>query len=373
MPAVSSFDLAPYAAAGIYDETAPDADERAQLLEYLASVGCTVEEMVAAHARGRLFALAGDRIVRPERDRFTLAEVASQVGTDEALVRKLWRACGLVEASAGARVASPDDVSAMSTMVANVSFLGEDVILGVCRVIGSSMARIGDALSGATRGRVTDIAVATSGSELTTAQAWGSIARGIPPIGLVLDTVFRHHLESARMHFEQSDSYEVAADGGINVGVGFADLSGFTGLTQRMTMAELSQLLGGFEHTAMEVVADHGGRVVKLIGDAVMYVTAAPPTVVEVADALLRAAADAGFSARAGISAGTTLALDGDYFGPVVNVAARLVAVAEPGDILGTEDLVARLGRPDRAVSVGPRTLRGFDDPVEVYRFLPLD
>jgi len=369
----STFDLAPYAEAGLYDASALDANERAQLLEYLASVGCTIEEMVAADSRGRLFALAGDRIVRPERDRFTIAEVAARVGTDEALVRRLWRACGLVEAAPGDRVASPDDVEAMSTMVANVSFLGEDVILGVCRVIGSSMARIGDALSGATRGRVTDIAVATSGSELTTAQAWGAIARGIPRIGTALDVVFRHHLESARMHFEQSDSYEVAAEGGINVGVGFADLSGFTGLTQRMTMAELSQLLGGFEHTAMEVVADHGGRVVKLIGDAVMYVTSAPANVVEVADALLHAASDAGLAARAGLSAGTTLALDGDYFGPVVNVAARLVAVAEPGDIRGTADLVTRLGSPARAVAVGERTLRGFDEPVEVYRFLPLD
>jgi len=369
----SSFDLAAYAAAGLYDAADPQATERAQLLEYLAGVGCTIEEMVAAQARGRLFALAGDRIVRPERDRFTLAEVAGKVGADEALVRRLWRACGLVEGAPGDRVASPDDVDAVATMVGNVGLLGEEVVLGVCRVMGSSAARIGDALSGATRGRVTDIAVATSGSELTTAQAWGSIARGIPRIGATLDTLFRHHLESARMHFEQSDSYEVAADGGINVGVGFADLSGFTGLTQRMTMAELSQLLGGFEHTAMEVVADHGGRVVKLIGDAVMYVTAAPPTVVGVADALLRAAADGGFTARAGLSAGTALALDGDYFGPVVNVAARLVAVAEPGDILGTADLVTRLGRPDRAVPVGPRTLRGFDEPVEVYRFLPLD
>jgi adenylate cyclase len=243
----------------------------------------------------------------------------------------------------------------------------------VCRVLGSSLARIGDALSGATRGRVSSIAVATSGSELTTAQAWGNIAQGIPRIGAAIDVLFRHHLESARMHFEESDSYEVAAEGGINVGVGFADLSGFTGLTQRMTMPELSQLLSGFEHTAMEVVSDHGGRVVKLIGDAVMYVTAAPPTVVEVADALLRAASDAGMSARAGLSAGTTLAFDGDYFGPVVNLAARLVTIAEPGDILGSSGLVDRLGRPERAVALGTRVIRGFDEPVEIYRFDPVD
>jgi class 3 adenylate cyclase len=367
------FDLEPYAAVGLYEPEAADAAERAELLEYLADVGCSIDEMLVAHSRGRLFALAGDRVIRPDRDRYTLAEVAGQLGADEDVVRRLWRACGLVESSPDDAVASPADVEAVATMVANVGFLGEDVVLGICRVMGSSLARISDALSGATRGRVTSIAVATSGSEIVTARAWGGIAQIIPKIGSALDVLFRHHLEAARMHFEQSDSYEVAAEGGINVGIGFADLSGFTNLTQRMTLVELSQLLAGFEQVAMEVVADHGGRVVKLIGDAVMYVTSEPGRTITVADGLMRAARDGGFVGRVGVSAGTTLALDGDYFGPVVNQAARLVAIAEPGEILATAGLVARMGAPERAQPLGPRLLRGFDEPVEIYRFAVLD
>src|SRR4051812_8373536 len=119
-----AFDLAPYAAAGLYDPADPTAGERAELLEFLHNEGCSIDDMVAAHRRGRLFALAGDRVVRPDRDQFTLAEVADQLGADEGLVRRLWRASGLVEASPGDRVASPADVTAMATMVANAGFLG---------------------------------------------------------------------------------------------------------------------------------------------------------------------------------------------------------------------------------------------------------
>src|SRR4051812_35894403 len=186
-----AFDLEPYAAVGLYDATTSDATERAELLEYLAEVGCSIDEMLLAHARGRLFALAGDRIIRPDRDRYTLAEAAERIGADEHVVRRLWRAGGVVEASPPDAGAAPTDVEAIATMVANVGFLGEDVVLGICRVIGSSLARISDALSASTRGRVTDIAVATSGSELVTARAWGGIAGAIPQIGSALDVLFR--------------------------------------------------------------------------------------------------------------------------------------------------------------------------------------
>jgi adenylate cyclase len=368
-----AFDLAPYVAAGLHDPTASDATERAELIEYLAGQGCTVEEMLAADARGRLFALGGDRIVRPQRDTYSLRQVADQLGADVALVQRVWRALGLVATGPDEPVASPTDVTTVGTLLNVVAFLGEEVVLGTARVFGSSLARIAEAMSGATRGRVSALSIEGSGSEVVTARTWTQLAAIIPAVGAALDAVFRHHLESARMMFELSDSYEVATDGGINVGIGFADLSGFTDLTQRMTLAELSGLLGAFEAVAMEVVGDHGGRVVKLIGDAVMYVTPIPQMSVDIAHALLGAAREAGLVARAGLSAGTVLALDGDFFGPVVNAAARLVAVADPGEILATHDLVRRMDSSERAVSLGPRALRGFDEPVEIYRLAVAD
>jgi len=109
---------------------------------------------------------------------------------------------------------------------------------------------------------------------------------------------------------------------------------------------------------------------VKFIGDAVMFVAADAPTAVAVAEALVEAAAVRGLTARAGVTAGTALALDGDYFGPVVNLAARLVALAEPGTVFASAPVVERLDESRRAVALGPQVIRGFDDPVPVSRLV---
>jgi class 3 adenylate cyclase len=368
----NAVDLSEFEAAGIYDPAAADAAERLELLEFLVAQGCTVEEMTAAHQRGRLFALAGDRLVRPDRDRFTLDEVAEQVGADPADVRALWRAFGLVEADPAQPVASPDDVEMIRTAVVMASFLGMDATRGVARVMGSSLARVGDAASTVVRGRMPAMSVAVSGSELETARAFAGVAASVPALGRLLDTLFRHHLESARMHFERTESWDVVGQGGIRIGVGFADLCGFTGLTQQLSMDHLSQLLSGFEEVAGDVIQDGDGRLVKFIGDAVMFVAPDATIAVEVAESLVLAAAVRGLSARAGVTVGTCLALDGDYFGPVVNLAARLVALAEPGTVLVSDPVAERLAGSRTVVPLGPQAIRGFDEPVAVSRLAPV-
>ncbi|HEX4654959.1 MAG TPA: adenylate/guanylate cyclase domain-containing protein, partial [Mycobacteriales bacterium] len=313
-------------------------------------------------------ALAGDRIVRPGRDIFTLAEVAEQIGCPVEEIRAVWRALGLVLADPELAVASVADVDMLRTAIGMTGVLGREATLGLARVMGSSMARVGDAASTSVRGNMPSMSVAVSGSELETARAFAGIAGAVPALGRVLDTLFRHHLESARMHFERTDSWDVVGQGGIRVGVGFTDLCGFTGLTQRLGMESLSQLLSQFEEIATDVVNDHGGRLVKFIGDAVMYVAVDAATAVSVAEALVEAARVRGLTARAGVTVGTVLALDGDYFGPVVNLAARLVTLAEPGAVLLSDEVAARVQDTRSSISLGPQQIRGFDDPVGVSR-----
>jgi len=355
-------------AAGLYDPEAPDAAERLELIQFLVEQGCTLEEMTAANERGRLFALAGDRIVRPGRDIFTLAEVAEQIGCPLEEVQAVWRAFGLVLGDPDQQVASVADVDMLRTAVGMMGFLGREATLGLARVMGSSMARVGDAASTSVRGQMPSMSVAVSGSELETARAFAGIAGAVPALGRVLDTLFRHHLENARMHFERTDSWDVVGEGGIRVGVGFTDLCGFTGLTQQLSMDSLSQLLSRFEEVATDVVNDHGGRLVKFIGDAVMFVAVDAPTAVTIAEALVEAARERGLSARGGVTVGTALALDGDYFGPIVNLAARLVALAEPGSVLVSDEVAERVQGTRVSIPLGPQQIRGFDDPVSVAR-----
>jgi class 3 adenylate cyclase len=117
-----------------------------------------------------------------------------------------------------------------------------------------------------------------------------------------------------------------------------------------------------------DVVHADGGRVVKFIGDAVMWVS---PTANQLANAARdmvdhRRARETGLQARAGLAYGPMLALDGDYFGNPVNLAARLVAAAEPGQILVSTELLDGLSGWT-ATPTEPLTLRGFTDQVKAY------
>jgi class 3 adenylate cyclase len=185
-------------------------------------------------------------------------------------------------------------------------------------------------------------------------------------MGYALDAFFRHHLEAARMNWERSDSRDLLDSGGLRAAVGFADLSGFTGMTEGLSMPELTSLLTVFEEVADDIVRAEEGRVVKFIGDAVMYVAHDAPAGVRIAQNLIEAARIRGMNARAGVTIGVVLPLEGDFFGPVVNLAARLVGMAEPGEILVTHEVVDRLGGGVAAVGLGPRAVRGFTRAIEV-------
>jgi class 3 adenylate cyclase len=184
----------------------------------------------------------------------------------------------------------------------------------------------------------------------------------------MLDTLHRQHLEATRVHFEDID-HAHAERTAFMCGIGFADLSGFTKLSQQLPLAALSEVLSIFEETAMDTVHSRGGRVVKFLGDAVMWVSADPDDLVQIAFDLVthpRAAA-AEIDVRAGLAFGSVLAQDGDYFGTPVNLASRLVSVAEPGQVLGAGELVDLLTAQWYAVPDQPQVLRGFDDPVTPY------
>jgi adenylate cyclase len=361
-------DVGVFTEAGLYDAGAPDATHRLELLNYLVTEGCTLEEMVAANERGRLFALTGDRVVIPGRDEFSLADIAARTGADIETVTKIWRALGFVDPGPDEGVACEADVAAVQTVVEMSAVTGLPAVLGVCRVVAASLTRVSDAVSSAVRGQLPELALDQAGSEIATARTFGQVATFVPRMGRALDALFRHHLESARMNWERTDSNDLAASGGVRVGVGFTDLSGFTGLTEGLSLPELSSLLTVFEEVADEIVREHQGRVVKYIGDAVMYVTVDALSAVRVAQDLLGAAQIRGMQARAGVAAGEVLALEGDYFGPVVNLAARLAAMADAGEVLVTGEVVARLGDHIGTVALGLREVRGFTQAIEVAR-----
>jgi class 3 adenylate cyclase len=339
--------------------------ERADLIKYLDELGFTVEEMAEAERRGRLFGLAGDVLAWSGRPIYTLQGAAEELGISADDVARAWSLLGLTVAGPDVPVLSQADVDALATWLALKAVVGEDGAHGLLRVLGAAMARLAEAEGTMIRIGTPDIQMDYTHDELATAQAYRAVAEFVPRLGSLIDVVHRHHLTSARTYFEG-----VLRDSSSSVecGIGFADLSSFTALTQALTPAELSNLLTEFGATVADVVHADGGRVVKFIGDAVMWVCSSPEGLAQAALDLVDhpRAREEGLHVRAGLAYGAALAINGDYFGIPVNLAARLVAVAAPGQVLASGELQDKL--PDwPAVAHGPLMLKGFEDPVTAF------
>jgi adenylate cyclase len=153
----------------------------------------------------------------------------------------------------------------------------------------------------------------------------------------------------------------------ITLAVGFADLLGFTSLTRERTVSEVSESIAELEGLAFDTTATFGGRVVKLIGDEIMFVAPTPVLGCEIALTLLEKTSGHPVlpPLRASLAVGTVVPYQGDYYGPAVNLASRLADVARGGELLVTSDVAAQLdvGR----YAAGPShllSLKGFPDPV---------
>ena len=145
-------------------------------------------------------------------------------------------------------------------------------------------------------------------------------------------------------------------DGTAAVLVGFADLVGFTAKTQQLEEAELAEVVGRFEAIAYDVVADHGGRVVKMIGDEVMFLHDQPREGAALAlDLAERFRDDDDLSdVRVGLACGSVLERDADVYGNVVNLANRIVSVAYPGTVVISEELAEALRDDERVRHCAP-------------------
>ena len=357
---VDSLDFDALEAAGIADARA-----RAGLLEYLAGLGFTTDEMVEAEHRGRLFGLAGDALLWSGPQIYTLRTAADAIGVALEDVEHGWAMLGLTVADPDTPALSQADVDGLATWTAMRMQNGPDAADGYLRVLGATVARLADAISSMIRTSRPKMWLGHTGDELVTAMAYREAAEFVPRIGAMIDAVHRHHLVSTRTFIEGVVRGPSAS---LVCGVGFADLSGFTALTQLLTPAELSALLSEFDATVSDVVHADDGRVVKFLGDAVMWVSSNPERLAKAAVDLVDhpRAREAGLQVRAGLGYGEILAINGDYFGNAVNLAARLVAAAAPGQILAAAEVHAQLPHWP-AVVQEPLQLKGFDAPVIAY------
>jgi adenylate cyclase len=145
---------------------------------------------------------------------------------------------------------------------------------------------------------------------------------------------------------------------------------GSTQWAEGLSLRDQSLALSRFESAAWSSAVLAGGRVVKMIGDAVFFAAPSAEEACRIAIQVCRAAELDPLlpPARGAVGRGPVISREGDYFGPLVNLVARLVKAAEPGTVVATEEVAASLP-PDHWIVLdrGPELLRGLEQPVRVF------
>ncbi len=358
-------DAAAFEAAGLYDPQAPNAAERLEFLEWLASCGVSIEQMTRAAREGSLVGLAGDLALQPIPT-LTLAELAARVGLPAEQIHELSLAAGLPPGSPDRPAFTGADAEILQAFVAGATLFGATPVRRLARTVGTALAQIAEATVALYLATAEGPLLASKASDLALAQQNLRAIQSLDAFQLILQGLFRAHLATA-IRRQRLARRQQSLDS-LHLTVGFVDLVGFTTLTRRMTSRELAEVIDRFEESAHDVVTARDGRLVKLIGDEVMFVSVDASAACDTALTLLeRFADDRSIAPRGALASGELLFRGGDYYGPIVNLAARLADLAVPHELLVTPEVAAQAaGQTLRFEPAGKRMLKGFDEPAVV-------
>jgi adenylate cyclase len=322
-------------------------DARLELLRSLASDGVSVEDLRAAIRQDRLVLMPVERVLAGEL-KYTIEEVADAAGIPIEVLTLQMQASGLPIPEPGEVALGDGDVE-MATRIQMFRDAGlpEEGIREIARVIGMSMARLAE-----TNQQVIGEAFLKPGdTERDAALRWETAARVMTPLlGRTMEFLFARHLrESIRQAVISEAVLESGRlPGSSEVTVAFADLVGFTRLGEGLEAGEIGELSGRLTELAT-AIARPPVRLVKMIGDAAMLVSAEAEPLLEATLELVEGVeADEKMpSLRAGVARGEALGRAGDWYGRPVNLASRLTGFARPGTVVVDEALRETLDGDD--------------------------
>ena len=268
----------------------------------------------------------------------TPPEVAQESGMDPDDARRLWQALGFPPVSDDDRHFTRSDVAILREVRAllEVDVANRDDVVQLTRVVGQALARVADAQVTASATRLEQALRERGADALHPSAIAERVVQLAPRLEQFLAYVWRRHLLASL----RSRSLQ-PSEGDRTLTVGFADLVGFTSLSQALEPHELAVAVDRFEAIAYEHVPEHGGRVVKTIGDEVMFASedavAAAEIALSLADAYQREKDLPGV--RVGLACGPVLSWEGDLYGSTVNLASRLVNLAHAHSVLVSDEL----------------------------------
>ncbi|MHB8507452.1 MAG: adenylate/guanylate cyclase domain-containing protein [Candidatus Dormibacteria bacterium] len=352
--------LGPPKVPGTKQKWGRDAIERARLVDYLLRQGVDERELRSAAGEDRIAQLVLARALTGQ-GRLTLSDLAEQSRLPVAFLSGTWRAMGLPEPEPEEKVYNSGDVEALRLLGALRGVFTDDDLLEVTSVVGRAMGEVAEAALELFRRRLAQpFADAGVGELEMMVRLAAVIDMLVPSTATLLEITLKRHLEAIGQA-ETILQVEHASGGNLGgqllLSIGFADLVGFTRLTSGMTPLQTSQVAASLVRCAEETLPAHGGRIVKGIGDAVMFSHRDLVSACQGALALQQAVKDhPGLpELRIGIAHGPVLRAYADLFGGTVNLANRLCEAAPIGGVLVAD---AGVDAPDWAgagLRVGPR------------------
>ncbi|MBF4163721.1 adenylate/guanylate cyclase domain-containing protein [Nocardioides sp. CBS4Y-1] len=274
-----------------------------------------------------------------ERPHLTRLEVNDLAGVPQEEGFELWRLLGFPQTSDDDEAFTDADVEALrqASDLARLGVLDDSSRAALVRTWGRSFARLAEWQTTL----LADLATSApdGAGEGEAAERLVTLAAEIlPRIDSLQSYVWRRHLASAANRlFTSGDLGSGGPPAEVHQAVCFCDIVGFTSRSKELDDAELVAWLETFEDASTALIVEHGGRVIKNIGDEVLFVVDAPAAAARIALALVARGEDDDDEfprVRAGVAYGEVVARLGDVFGPTVNIAARLTSVARPGTVL---------------------------------------
>ncbi len=346
---------------------------QARVVAKMRERGHALGDIRRATEEGRLAFGFLEELFPSDQKRFTLQQAAGETGIELGLVKRVVSGLGI---SPDRRTSVSEDELQLLRYVAAALDSGFPLValLQLVRVYGQAMARVADAEVRLFHLYVHEPLIRSGSTGIEIAEQMQAISRQVLPLAApVLDQVHQryllHFVEQDVVGHMESDLEDSATDlGRMRVTIGFADLAGYTRLTEEAGELTAVDAVERFVDS-VELTLPDDARVIKTIGDEAMIIGSDAGALTDWAVGFQRMQSQRPLP-RIAIHYGVALYRDGDYYGRDVNIASRVAARSAPGEVLVTRPVVDYMDPPAPHLEfqrIGEVRLKGFTDSTEMF------
>jgi adenylate cyclase len=352
------------------DGWSPAAVATARIVARLRDRGHSLASIRRAAETGRLAFGYIEDLFPADEGEHTFEDAARETGLEPALIERVWQSVGF---PSGDRASISDDDLQLLRYIAAVLAAGFPLVafLQLVRVYGQALAQVADAEVRLFHLYVHEPLMRDGVGGLEMAEEMEGLARELLPLSSpIMDHLhqrfLQHFVEQDVIGHMEADLEDEALElGRLRVAIAFADLAGYTRMTEEAGEEEALTAVERFVQAVEDTLPDDA-RIIKTIGDEVMVVGSDPAALtgwaVQFQDRHVGRPLP-----RIGIHYGETLYRDGDYYGREVNQAARVAARAAGGEVLVTRPVVEAAGREIEFDPIGQVRLKGFTHVTELF------